>query len=187
MSWNHLLLYEFGNMLTIPMEQNTVTTVRLLSIYQICSMTLFMLYMFFNSCKLKPNQYHIGLGYFRFIYGFFTILYYCITLNKGFNPIILLNIITLILSVIKNAEFSNEMVDYNIITSETIPYLTTISEFPENTECTICLENIEDNCTKLDCGHYFHMNCIRNWMLRRNTTCPLCRAEIFNRIDISRV
>ena len=65
-------------------------------------MTSFMLYMFFNYAKLKPNQYHIGLGYFRFIYGFLTLLYYCITLNQEFNVIILLNIITLVATVIKN-------------------------------------------------------------------------------------
>ena len=79
------------------------------------------------------------------------------------------------------------MVDYNIVSSETIPYLTTIDDFPENTECTICLDNIENNCIKLECGHYFHMNCIRNWMLRRNTTCPICRSQIFSRTEISRV
>ena len=124
MNWNPLLYTELVNVLTMPMEQNNFITIRLLSIYQILSITLFLLYMFFNSSRVKPNQYNIGLGYFRFIFGLFSILYYCFTLNQNFNPIILINVISLIFSIIKNAELSNEMVDYNIVTSESIPYLT---------------------------------------------------------------
>ena len=179
MNWNPLLYTELVNALTIPMEKNNIITIRLLSIYQILSITSFLLYMFFNSSRVKPNQYNIGLGYFRFIFGLFSILYYCFTINRDFNPIILINVISLIFSIIKNAELSNEMVDYNIVTSESIPYLTTIENYPDDTECTICLETITSNCTKLDCNHYFHLNCIRNWLFRGNSTCPLCRAQIF--------
>ena len=187
MNWNQLILYEFANVLTIPMEKNDHLTIRFLSCYQIISITTFLLYIFFNLSKIKPNQYHIGLGYFRFIYGFFTLLYYCFTLNQQFNNTILLNICTLALTVIKNAEYSNEMVDYNIISSESIPYLSVINDFPDNTECTICLDTIIGNCTKLKCNHYFHLNCIRNWMLRGNSTCPICRTQIFSRNENSQI
>ena len=63
------------------MEQNNFITIRLLSSYQILSMTSFVLYMFFNSSKVKPNQYNIGLVIFDLYMDFF-ILYYCFTINK---------------------------------------------------------------------------------------------------------
>ncbi len=47
-------------------------------------------------------------------------------------------------------------------------------------ECYICLENIEkgDNIITLKCNesHFFHSNCIRQW-LRYNISCPLCRQK----------
>lgn len=187
MNWNQLLYIELINVLTIPMEKNDYITIRFFSSYQILSMITFILYIFFNISNVKPNQYNIGLGYFRFIYGLFSILYYSFTLDKDFNPIILINVISLIFSIIKNAELSNEMVDYNIVTSESIPYLTITNDFPDNHECTICLETIIGNCTKLDCDHYFHLNCIRNWLFRGNSTCPLCRTQIFNQSETARV
>ena len=49
MNWNQLVLYEFANVLTIPMEKNNPLTIRLLSCYQIISITSFMLYMFFKN------------------------------------------------------------------------------------------------------------------------------------------
>ena len=187
MNWSQLIYLEFANALTIPMEKNNFISLRLLSSYQILSITSLMLYIFFNSAKAKPNQYNISFGYFRFFYGLISILYYCITINNEFNPIILLNIMTLMFSLMTNSKYSNEMVDYNIITSETIPYLTTIENFPDNTECTICLDTITSNCTKLDCDHYFHLKCIRNWLLRGNSTCPLCRDVIFHRTETSQI
>ena len=44
-------------------------------------------------------------------------------------------------------------------------------------ECTICMENINENKTKLECGHTFHTNCIKRWKILNNT-CPVCRQEI---------
>tara|TARA_Y100000389_G_C17465186_1_gene524856 strand:+ start:2516 stop:2845 length:330 start_codon:yes stop_codon:yes gene_type:complete len=49
-------------------------------------------------------------------------------------------------------------------------------------ECSICLEsNEKDNCFgKLPCNHIFHVTCILQWGYKKNTTCPICRAIIFN-------
>lgn len=30
---------------------------------------------------------------------------------------------------------------------------------------------------KLDCGHIFHLRCIKQW-IQSNTTCPVCRNEL---------
>lgn len=50
----------------------------------------------------------------------------------------------------------------------------------EGDVCAICLE--ENNKTgrqKLDCGHGYHEECIRRWLLRKNV-CPLCRATVMD-------
>ncbi|GFS30805.1 hypothetical protein TNIN_498261 [Trichonephila inaurata madagascariensis] len=41
--------------------------------------------------------------------------------------------------------------------------------------CSICLE--EKPTKSLDCGHVFHLECIRKW-LAVNAHCPYCRQEI---------
>lgn len=56
-------------------------------------------------------------------------------------------------------------------------------------DCPICFEefNDEDNITILECGHYYHSNCIKEWIntkqLDKNNrkipkTCPLCREPL---------
>jgi hypothetical protein len=46
--------------------------------------------------------------------------------------------------------------------------------------CSICLEsnkNDEKVSEKLICGHFYHKDCISQW-LENNTTCPLCRVIV---------
>ena len=60
-------------------------------------------------------------------------------------------------------------------------------EFPdEEDKCSICLENfnfsINSNVIKtLFCNHYFHEQCILNW-LRIKPKCPNCNANLVARI-----
>ena len=42
--------------------------------------------------------------------------------------------------------------------------------------CTNDYKNGE-KVTKLDCGHTFHTDCIKEWLMYRQT-CPICRAEV---------
>ncbi len=42
--------------------------------------------------------------------------------------------------------------------------------------CIICLEEIK-KAKKLNCGHIFHLNCLRRW-LEQNVQCPTCRTKI---------
>lgn len=46
-------------------------------------------------------------------------------------------------------------------------------------ECAICLDDYSENnkCSELYCGHKFHTNCFREWVLRREV-CPLCNVEL---------
>ncbi|XP_015882798.2 uncharacterized protein LOC107418609 isoform X2 [Ziziphus jujuba] len=49
-------------------------------------------------------------------------------------------------------------------------------------KCTICQEEYEadDEMGKLECGHSFHMQCIKHWLAHKNT-CPVCKAEAVTR------
>ncbi|GMI68819.1 hypothetical protein HRI_000551200 [Hibiscus trionum] len=46
----------------------------------------------------------------------------------------------------------------------------------EAEQCCICQENYadEDELGKLDCGHDFHFNCIKPWLVQKNL-CPVCK------------
>lgn len=41
--------------------------------------------------------------------------------------------------------------------------------------CIICFEDlVEDSVAVLECGHYFHYNCVKNWLVKDK--CPTCRG-----------
>ncbi|XP_068643108.1 uncharacterized protein [Aristolochia californica] len=44
-------------------------------------------------------------------------------------------------------------------------------------KCSICQEEYEanDEVGKLECGHSYHLYCIKQWLLQKNT-CPVCKA-----------
>lgn len=42
-------------------------------------------------------------------------------------------------------------------------------------DCSICLMECSDNNVKLKCGHFFHNQCILNW-ININNICPYCRT-----------
>lgn len=46
--------------------------------------------------------------------------------------------------------------------------------------CAICLEEwrLEEKCSILPCTHKYHKECIRDWLVKRNT-CPCCKSVVF--------
>ena len=46
-------------------------------------------------------------------------------------------------------------------------------------ECAICLENYEeeDDIVVLPCHHYYHKNCLEEW-IAHNGSCPMCRITV---------
>lgn len=54
---------------------------------------------------------------------------------------------------------------------------TTISELIP--QCIICMDDYSDTdtLTILQCGHYFHKDCIKNWLLKYNHICPICKKN----------
>jgi len=47
-------------------------------------------------------------------------------------------------------------------------------------ECNICIDEYkqDDSVIKLFCKHYFHKDCIKNWLCNERVTCPVCRTDI---------
>eukprot|EP01117_Protostelium_nocturnum_P019842 TRINITY_DN86_c0_g1_i2.p1 TRINITY_DN86_c0_g1~~TRINITY_DN86_c0_g1_i2.p1 ORF type:complete len:389 (+),score=148.33 TRINITY_DN86_c0_g1_i2:181-1347(+) len=47
------------------------------------------------------------------------------------------------------------------------------------TSCAICIcdMEVEETVRKLPCAHYFHQNCIDQW-LKTHLNCPLCKADV---------
>lgn len=47
-------------------------------------------------------------------------------------------------------------------------------------DCPICLDAFAEEALvrPLDCGHYFHIECIDPWLLNRSNRCPICKTEI---------
>lgn len=56
--------------------------------------------------------------------------------------------------------------------------LSVATEFPADMEpCCICQEQYTDGdeIGRLDCGHDFHTNCIKQWLMQKNL-CPICKT-----------
>lgn len=41
-------------------------------------------------------------------------------------------------------------------------------------ECTICFSTLKNKTKRFKCNHYFHQDCIDNW-ITMNPSCPICR------------
>ncbi|XP_059286614.1 uncharacterized protein LOC132040029 [Lycium ferocissimum] len=58
-------------------------------------------------------------------------------------------------------------------------FLNTLSHLRTELEkkCSICQEEYEaeDETGKLGCGHFYHIHCIKQWLMHKNS-CPLCKS-----------
>ncbi|XP_042961825.1 E3 ubiquitin-protein ligase MBR2-like [Carya illinoinensis] len=54
----------------------------------------------------------------------------------------------------------------------------TLGSPAENESCCICQEEYVngDDLGKLDCGHAFHLDCIKQWLVQKNS-CPICKLR----------
>lgn len=81
--------------------------------------------------------------------------------------------------VFQNQEYNNNQLHHFIIHNDEL--------IQKNEICSICIENIiqtdkQEQIIKLNCNHYFHYNCILQWIQhkRQFVNCPNCRNPIHN-------
>ena len=51
-----------------------------------------------------------------------------------------------------------------------------------NINCSICCDCIDNNAIKLKCNHYYHKDCIKEWLCNYSNKCPNCKDEVFQGI-----
>ena len=69
----------------------------------------------------------------------------------------------------------------SIIPTESIP--------EEEASCNICLERFapsNEAAVRLNCDHVLGRNCIQRWLSENKTTCPFCRANIYQGTPLER-
>ncbi|KAF4676861.1 E3 ubiquitin-protein ligase hrd1 [Perkinsus chesapeaki] len=53
----------------------------------------------------------------------------------------------------------------------------TKEELEQQDTCIICRDKLWEGSKKLPCGHVFHIDCLKSWLVMQQV-CPTCRAEI---------
>ena len=48
--------------------------------------------------------------------------------------------------------------------------------------CSICLDQVETRVVRLDCGHEYHQECIKEWFMKSSSeymsvSCPMCKQD----------
>eukprot|EP01095_Lingulamoeba_sp_RSL-Kostka_P007293 TRINITY_DN2308_c0_g1_i1.p1 TRINITY_DN2308_c0_g1~~TRINITY_DN2308_c0_g1_i1.p1 ORF type:complete len:143 (-),score=35.03 TRINITY_DN2308_c0_g1_i1:69-497(-) len=63
--------------------------------------------------------------------------------------------------------------------NEVVDIVITKKHLEKCSTCSICLEEFKLNeyARKIPCNHFFHDNCIVEWLTSHNT-CPLCKYEL---------
>ena len=129
-----------------------------------------------------------GTANIVFSFPFKNIVKVQIIYNISINISQLIHIIQTIYKHIYDIEeISASPIQYNYFKKcnnckNTIEY-TSKYNYKENDTCTICLSNLsqEHKSVILNCGHYFHKNCLLQWFIYGNgKTCPICRQHISN-------
>jgi hypothetical protein len=79
------------------------------------------------------------------------------------------------------AEFAGNQAFLSIQASKAHSVNEDILRMDSTAECPICLEpvDLKTEITRLLCKHWFHSQCIRQWLAKYNT-CPICRRDLKN-------
>jgi hypothetical protein len=63
------------------------------------------------------------------------------------------------------------------LTEEQISVVTRDSIGTGEENCSVCQDGMLLDLLELPCGHKFHRQCIRNWLLNFSILCPMCSAD----------
>uniref|UniRef100_A0A7S3CKB3 RING-type domain-containing protein n=1 Tax=Strombidium rassoulzadegani TaxID=1082188 RepID=A0A7S3CKB3_9SPIT len=113
------------------------------------------------------------LGYIYFVvYFVFVLLLVALFLRRYSNRRNQVSQTAQIMKSISRVKFSEEL--FGAISDEN--------------ECIICMTafNSDDMITKLSCegNHFYHTQCIENWIHQGSNQCPMCRQPINNQIQL---
>ena len=83
------------------------------------------------------------------------------------------------LTRLNNSLIRSRMIQPYIIITKNVKINEYILNEDNNEKCSICLEdfNIGDTLNELNCNHFYHKECINNW-IKSNNNCPMCRSLI---------
>lgn len=73
---------------------------------------------------------------------------------------------------IQRLQPENITLTHEQITSVSTPYTGTGEE-----NCSVCHDNMQSELLELHCGHKFHSQCIRNWLMNFSVLCPMCSSD----------
>ncbi|KAK2195697.1 bifunctional Zinc finger [Babesia duncani] len=60
----------------------------------------------------------------------------------------------------------------------------TEKEIENGVTCIICRDQLDEDSRKIECGHIYHLRCLKSWLFQ-HSTCPTCRAPIESEDDAS--
>jgi len=108
-----------------------------------------------------------------------------ITQVTNISPNRFLDIIDIFTQALNNSQTYEQEMEDVLVTLDDNDYNNLIkikySDLKENKEkkCSICIDEYkdDDDIIVLPCKHYFHKNCVQEWLKEYNYKCPICRKE----------
>ena len=86
-------------------------------------------------------------------------------------------------TILNETNFNQEFEDVKVtLTPEQFSRLRNIKITTDDylsKQCNICMDNynLNENITFTICDHFFHTECIKNWLCNEKVTCPVCRKD----------
>lgn len=110
------------------------------------------------------------------------LFYYCSTL---FIILIIIRVIigvytaTMDKPVLKELNHNSTVINKKTVVEQIKDMDKNIFSTDDTPSCAICLENYKetDNIRRLGCTHFYHLECIDNWLLN-SQLCPICKQDI---------
>ena len=82
----------------------------------------------------------------------------------------------------QNDQINNSQEDVKVVVKE--EDFNKLEEIEEviDVNCSICCDKVDKNSIKLKCNHYYHKDCIKEWLCNYSNKCPNCKDEVFQGI-----